>query len=211
MRSMLVAAALVTALGTRHAAAQVQPFVAGGLAIPAGTTAELDEALPFGDASLGWQIEGGVALGFERGAVDVRVFGTYATAARDFDAFNRDVAEGGIDLRLDGTARVLGAGVGAAYYFPAELLPDVFPYVVATGGVYQQRHTTNYTGDDVVPGTESDVVRSTRIGAGGGVGLIWAPGRLRVFLESRLQALMASGEAPGYLIPIQLGVKLGGR
>ena len=47
------------------------------------------------------------------------------------------------------------------------------------------------------------------LGAGGGLGLIWDAGRLRVFLESRLQALMSSGERPGYAIPVQLGVKLG--
>src|SRR5690606_23973516 len=149
------------------------------------------------------------ALGMARGAVDVRLFGTYATATRDFDAFNRELANSGIDMRLEGDARVIGAGVGAAYYFAAELLTDVYPYVLATGGVYQQRHSIEYTGDDVQPGTDPDVERATRLGAAGGLGLIWAPGRLRFFVETRLQALMSAGDSPGYLIPVQFGVKLG--
>ena len=158
---------------------------------------------------LGLQVDGGIALGLERGAVDVRIFGTYATASRDFDAFNRQIADNGVDLRLDGSARVIGGGLGVAYYLPTELMRDVFPYVLATGGLYQQRHSIDYSGGDVAPGTESDVETATRLGAGGGVGLVWAPGRVRVFLESRLQALMSSGERPGYLIPIQVGVKFG--
>jgi hypothetical protein len=209
MKLALIVLALATAANVPAAAAQVQPFVAAGITVPAGSIAEVDEALPFGDAGLGLQVDGGIALGTQRGAVDVRIFGTYATASRDFDDFNREIAENGIDMRLDGDVRVVGAGVGAAYYFPTELLTDVFPYVLASGGVYQQRHTIDYTGDDVAPGTESDVETETRVGAAGGLGLVWAPGRLRIFLESRLQALMSAGERPGYLIPVQLGVKFG--
>lgn len=209
MKIPFAAAMLLIIAVAEPAAAQIQPFVAAGPTFTGGAVAEIDEALTFGDAGLGLQLDGGIALGMARGAVDVRIFGTYATAGRDFDAFNRDLAAGGVDLELSGDVRVIGAGIGAAYYFATELASDLYPYVLATGGVYQQRHTIDYTGADVQPGTDSDVERSTRIGAGGGLGLIWAPGRVRFFVEARLQALMSAGESPGYLIPVQLGVKLG--
>lgn len=209
MKLPLIVTAVAMAAGSAPASAQVQPFAAAGIVIPAGSVAEPDEALPFGDAGLGLQVDGGLAFGMQRGAVDLRIFGTYASMGRDFDSFNREMDQNGIDLELDGTVRVLGGGVGAAYYFPAELLRDVFPYVLASGGVYQQRQRIDYRGEDVVPGTESDVERQTRIGAAAGAGLVWAPGRIRIFLESRVQALMSSGDRPGYLIPVQLGLKFG--
>ena len=209
MRIVPIIVALAAAGGAQAAAAQVQPFVAAGLTVAAGSIAEVDQALTYGDASVGLQVDGGIALGMRRGAVDVRIFGTYATLGRDFDAYNRGFADDGIDFRLEGDARVVGAGVGAAYYFPTELLHDVFPYVVASGGVYQQRHAVHYRGTAVAPGTESDIDTETRLGASGGLGLVWAPGRMRVFLETRVLGLMSSGEGPGYLIPVQLGVKFG--
>src|SRR5690606_8657949 len=113
MRNSFVGLMLILMLGPSPAAAQVQPFVAAGPTFTGGAVAEIDEALTFGDAGVGLQLDGGIALGLARGAVDVRVFGTYATAARDFDAFNRDLAGSGIDMRLEGDARVVGAGVGA--------------------------------------------------------------------------------------------------
>ena len=209
MRLPLLAAAVAAITAASPAVAQVQPFAAAGVAFPAGSISEPDEALPFGDAGVGYQVDGGVAFGMRRGAIDLRIFGTYASFGRDFDSFNREMDQNGIDLQLDGSVRVLGGGAGVVYFFPYELLRDVFPYVLASGGVYQQRHRIDYSGDDVTLGTDSDVETQTRLGAAGGAGLVWAPGRIRIFLESRLQGLMSSGDRPGYAIPVQLGLKFG--
>lgn len=203
--------AVLAAIGVpASAGAQVQPFAAAGLAIPAGGVAAPMPALPDGDAGMGYQVDGGIALGFSRGAVDLRIFGTYVGGmTRDFEQRNREFANAGVDVRLDGSARVIGGGLGVAYYFPNELLSNVYPYVVATGGLYQQRHTTEYSGADVAPGTQDEELTITRFGGGGGAGLVWAPGRIRFFLESRVLAFVSSGDRRGYLVPVQFGVKFG--
>lgn len=204
--ALLAAAAATSAPAV---AAQVQPFVAAGLSVPAGTLAETADALPFGDAGLGLQLEGGLAFGFAHGAVDLRVFGTYASHGRDFDRINDELAGSGVDLQLSGSARIVGGGLGLVYYPRVRLAPRLYPYVLATGGVVQQRHTLEYSGSAVTPGTEPEVDTETRLAAGAGGGLIWDTGRLRIFLESRVQALLASDDSPGYNIPVQLGLKLG--
>ncbi|MDQ2669822.1 MAG: hypothetical protein M3Y31_04260, partial [Gemmatimonadota bacterium] len=104
-----------------QAAAQVQPFVSAGLVIPAGALAEPAPALDYGDAGLGMQLDGGIALGFQSGAVDVRLFGTYARMGRDFDALNSEFADAGVDVQAEGSAQVIGGGLGIVYYFPAQL------------------------------------------------------------------------------------------
>lgn len=202
------AAVVIVAAAPASAGAQMQPFVMGGLAVPAGAVKAPSPALPYGDVGLGIQLDAGVAFGMSRGAIDLRVFGTYGAFPREFDAFNESMAENGIDLRLEGNGRIIGGGVGIVYYFPHELTGEVYPYAVASGGLYRQRYTIDYRGDDVAPGTESDVQTDTDVGAAAGLGLIWAPGRVRIFLESRVQMLSAFSDRRGYLIPIQLGLKL---
>ena len=191
MKRLATVALILAAAGAllaSDAAAQARGVLGIGLGVPVGDFAD--------ETGAGAQSGGGTALaGLEwlpaGGHFGIRVDGAY----NRFCTTACDQVGGDLDIRY----RFLNANVNGILEFPFGANPDFRPYAIAGVGLYNYK----LEGNDVVgdPGDETD------FGVNGGLGVMYAFGRIGVYAEGRFHNVFAEGSDLQY-IPIMLGAKI---
>jgi len=185
LRSALLGAALMAAVGAAPAMAQGAKFsVGGGLTLPLGD---------FGDvASTGWH--GLAAVGFQPANLPVgfQLDGMY----------QRFGVENAPD-NFDGNTQIIQGTANVVYTFTTAEASTFHPYLIGGVGVYNSKPT----GDDLTAlvGDES----STDFGVNAGAGFDFQAGSVGLFLEGRFHNIFSDGSDANF-IPITVGVRFGG-
>ena len=175
---VLIALALGMIPGAGSARAQGAEFsLGGGLGLPLSDFNDL--------AKLGWHGLAAVSFVPTGWPVGVQVDGQYHQFKLD-----EDVVAGDLKQRfLLGTANVV-------YKFKTSETSTVRPYLIAGGGVYNNK-VTDQDGSD------------TKFGINGGAGFDFKAGSIGAFVEGRFHNVFFEGSDLNF-IPITVGIRLGG-
>lgn len=191
MKRLATVALILAAAGAllaSDAAAQARGVLGVGLGVPVGDFAD--------ETGAGAQSGGGTALAGLEWLPAGRHFGIRVDGAYNrFCTTACDQVGGDLDIRY----RFLNANVNGILEFPFGANPDIRPYAIAGVGLYNYK----LEGNDVVgdPGDETD------FGVNGGLGVMYAFGRIGVYAEGRFHNVFAEGSDLQY-IPIMLGAKI---
>ena len=182
LRSAVLGAALMAAVGAAPAMAQTAKFsVGGGLTLPLGD---------FGDAaSTGWH--GMAAVGFQPANLPVgfQLDGMYQRFGFD------NVPDG-----FDAHTRVFQGTANVVYTFTTAEESTFHPYLIGGVGLYNAKAS----GDDI-PDSDSN----TDFGINAGAGFDFQAGAVGLFVEGRFHNVFSDPDNTNF-IPITVGVRFGG-
>ena len=169
-----LALAVTAVAGTSSGAGQSATFgLGGGLTKPLSDYGQVDNT--------GWHVFGKVDFGVPASPVSFRVDGMYAQTTAQSTTL--------------GTTTKLAGGTGDIVYHLSLGIPDLKPYLIAGGGLYN----VNSSGSS-----------DTKLTWGGGLGTAIGLGPLHAFVEARYLSVQLD-PTPLKFAPVTVGVSFGGK
>lgn len=180
IRSVVLGAVLMAAVGTAPAVAQGAEFsLGGGLTLPLGN---FDDA-----AKLGWHGTGAVSFVPQNLPVGFQVDGSFSRLSDE--------------TPLDVKSQLIYGTANVVYKFKTSEETKFRPYLIGGGGVYN----LDAKGNDV----PSTVQSATKFGLNAGAGFDFKAGAAGVFIEGRFHNVFTEGDNTSF-IPFTVGVRFGG-